>query len=374
MKKIFFIIYSLSTGGGSEALLTTIINHLDLEKYEIGIMEIIHDTIKKEPIDRKVKLFPYYVEMSDPERKAKMYYVYHEWNKVIEEYIPLDYDLYISFNYLRPVFLLPQGKRAIAWINEDVRKLEQPNLTEERELQNESFYKTDRIVAISDIVKKSLLDLFPEHKEKIRTIYNGVDIKTIQKKAKEPAPVQLQHPAILCVGRLDANKNPLRMLDIFDRVHKKNEKAHLYYLGYGELEDAVRQAAFEKEIYNQVHLLGYCENPFPIIAQSDVNTLVSVSESFGLAIAEGLCLGIPFVGTDVGALRALSDEEKCGRIITTDAEAASAILELLEIDKEKIAAECYKSIERYGIEFYIHQIEELFDEVLKLQKKEEIKI
>ena len=43
MKKVFFIINCYSKGGGAESLLTKIVNNLDETKYEIGIMEIIHD-------------------------------------------------------------------------------------------------------------------------------------------------------------------------------------------------------------------------------------------------------------------------------------------------------------------------------------------
>ena len=73
MKKVFFIINSFSWGGGAEALLTQIVNHLNPEKYEIGLMEIIHADIKKEPVNSNVKIYPYYVRADDPERKAKMY-------------------------------------------------------------------------------------------------------------------------------------------------------------------------------------------------------------------------------------------------------------------------------------------------------------
>ena len=92
MKKIFFIINCYTKGGGAESLLTQIVNHLNPEKYEIGIMEIIHDTIKTEPVNSNIRIYPYYVKADDSERKAKMYYVYHEWDKVIAEYIPMDYD------------------------------------------------------------------------------------------------------------------------------------------------------------------------------------------------------------------------------------------------------------------------------------------
>ena len=120
MKKVFFIINCFSAGGGAESLLTQIVNHLDANKYEIGIMEIIHDSIKEEPVNSNIKIYPHYVKADAPDRKSRMYYVYHEWDRVIQEYIPQDYDLYVSFNYLKPTFLLPKGKKNIAWIHGDV--------------------------------------------------------------------------------------------------------------------------------------------------------------------------------------------------------------------------------------------------------------
>lgn len=365
MKKLFFIINCYSKGGGAEAVLTKIVNHLNPSKYEIGIMEIIHDTIKKEPVNDNIRLYPYYVKADDPQRKSKMYYVYHEWDKVIQEYIPSDYDLYISFNYLKPTFLLPPDKRTVAWIHGDVYDLAQADKTEERKLQELAFRKVDKIVSISDITNRSLCDLFPDHRDKIEIIYNGIDVEETRKRAKEPTKMQLQHPAILSVGRLDANKNPLRMLDIFEKAYRENNTAHLYYLGYGMLEEAVKEKAKEKGIEKNVHLLGYHDNPFPIIAQCDISCMFSHSEGFPMALLESVALDKPFVSSIVGGARILANEQRCGRTVETDAEAADAILELLQTDRQQIIEECRKSIKRFALDTYIRQIEELFDRVLE---------
>lgn len=364
MKKIFFIINCYSKGGGAEALLTKIVNHLNPNKYEIGIMEIIHDTIKCEQVNSNIKIYPYYVKADAPNRKERMYYVYHEWNKVIAEYIPNDYDLYVSFNYQKPSFLLPPEKKSIAWIHGDVYNLAVEDKREERELQREAFYKADRIVAISDITTQSLIDLFPEHQEKIRVIYNGIDINNVREKAKENIKIQLQHPALLSIGRLDANKNPLRLLEIFEQVHCQNPSVHLYYLGYGALEEAVKRVAKEKGIGENVHLLGYHENPFPIIAQTDVCCMFSCSEGFPMALLESVALDKPFVSSVIGGARILANEQRCGKTVETNADATKAILELLAADKRQIETECRKSVERFELGKYIYQIENLFDEVL----------
>lgn len=369
MYKIFFIINCFSKGGGAEALLTKIVNNLNPEKYEIGIMEIIHDTVKTEPTEKRIKLYPYYVTANDPERKHKMYYVYHEWDKVIDEYIPKDYDLYVSFNYLKPSFLLPPGKKNIAWIHGDVYNLGTVNKKEERELQNQAFYKADRIVAISDITTQSLIDLFPEHREKIRVIYNGIDLKDVREKAKESTDVQLRHPALLSIGRLDENKNPLRLLDIFEQVHIKNMNTHLYYLGYGVLEKEVRRLAEERGLSGYVHLLGYYSNPFPIVAQADVCCMFSHSEGFPMALLEAVALDKPFVSSVIGGARILANGQRCGKTVETNMKAVDAIMNMLQADEKQIKEECRKSVKRFGLHNFICQIEEMFDELLEGSEK-----
>ncbi len=364
MKKVFFIINCYSKGGGAESLLTQIVNHLNPEKYEIGIMEIIHDTIKREPINSNIKIYPYYTLADAPDRKSRMYYVYHEWDKVIEEYIPRDYDLYVSFNYLKPSFLLPPGKKCIAWIHGDVYDLAAEDKTEERQLQNTAFYKADKIVTISDITTQSVLDLFPEHREKIQIIYNGVDIERVRRKASEPTDIKLQHPAVMAVGRLDENKNPLRLLEIFTKLHEKMPDVHLYYLGYGNLEDRVREQSRLYGIENRVHLLGYHDNPFPIMVQCDVMGMFSLAEGFPMALLESVALGKMFVSSVIGGARILANGGECGRVTETDKDAVQAFVEILQGDKKIQGQKCREVIKKFGLNEYIKQIENLFDNVI----------
>ncbi len=361
-KKIFFIISSFSKGGGAESLLTTIVNNLDSDKYDIGIMEIEHADIKVEPVNENIKIYPYYVRADDPERNIKMRDVYHAWDKVIAGYIPQDYDLYVSFNYLKPTFLLPPGKKNIAWIHGGVCNLEQDDKKEEYELQDKSFEKVDKIVSISDITTEALARLFPRHRHKIEVIYNGIDIKSIREKAKEATSIKLEHPAILSIGRLDDNKNPLRLLDIFARVYQRDHNAHLYYLGYGRLSECVLNIANERGLSEHVHLLGYQDNPFPIIDQCDVIGMFSYAEGFPMALLEGVALNKPFVSSIIGGSRILANDQRCGKTVVTDEAAVDAFFYFININKSDLKIECKRSIERFGLEKYIHKIERLFDE------------
>lgn len=360
-KKLFFIINSFSMGGGAEALLTQIVNNLDSNKYEIGIMEIIHSDKKQEKTNKSVKIYPYFTLADAPDRKQRMYYVYHEWDMVIKEYIPDDYDIYISFNYLKPTFLLPKGKKCIAWIHGDVYNLLDKEKEEERKLQSEAFKKADKIITISDITTQSVIDVFPEHKDKVNVLYNGIDIDRVVEESEQNTNVKLKHPSVLSIGRLDNNKNPIRMFDIFRMLHEEMPEVHLYYLGYGELSEKIECLKDKYKLQEYVHLLGYHDNPFPIIKQCNVVGMFSKSEGFPMALLEAVALGKPFVSSLFGGARILANEYNCGKVIKNDDEAVEAFKDFLLEDTNILKDKCNKTIVNYEFKRYINRIESILD-------------
>lgn len=364
MKKILFIIWSHSLGGGAEALLTTIVNRLDPQKYQIGIIEFYHSTVKKEPVNSNIKIYDPITFEGDREYQKKLYYVHQEPERMISKYIPAGYDLYISFNYQVPSFLLPEGEKNIAWIHGAVFDLAEDGMDRYRYLQDKALEKTVKIVAISDITSYSIRTLFPKHQDKLVEIYNALNIGEVRKKAECFTEIKMHHPAMVWVGRLDENKDPLRALDIFRHITGKISSAHLYFLGKGELEAKVQDRAAAYGLREQVHVLGYMDNPFPVIKQADVCCMTSKSEGFPMSLLESVALGVPFVSTEVGGAKILSNEGRCGRVYGTNEEAVDKIVEILGTSKKILVRECEDSIRRFNLDVYISRIEELLDDVL----------
>ena len=172
-KKLLFIIWSYTYGGGAEALLTTIVNHLDPDKYDISIIEFHHADIKIEPVRDDIHVLPCIEAVKTPEKYSKIYQLYNTPEVLIDTYIGKSYDLYISFNYQIPTFLLPKGTKNIAWIHSDVYDLAEEDMKKERRRQDAAFNNVRKIVAISDNTEKSICELFPRHADKIVKIYNG---------------------------------------------------------------------------------------------------------------------------------------------------------------------------------------------------------
>ena len=127
----------------------------------------------------------------------------------------------------------------------------------------------------------------------------------------------------------------------------------------------MRKTPKQKGLGENVHLLGYHNNPFPIIAQCDVSCMFSLAEGFPMALLESVALDKPFVSSVIGGARILANKQRCGRVVETDEEAADAILKLLHVEKNKIVQECRESIKRFELKEYMRQIENLFDEVLE---------
>lgn len=364
-KKILFIIWSYTYGGGAEALLTTIVNHLNAQKYDISIIEYEHSDFKVEKVNDNIHILPTIERIETPDKQKKGYQVYHTPELLIERYIRGDYDLYVSFNYQIPTFLLPVGTKNIAWIHGNVYDLASEDSKRERMLQDKAFDKVTKIVAISDMTKQSLVDLFPRHEKKIVKIYNGIDIERVRMLSQKDVEDTLQTPNILFVGRLEPGKRPERLIHIIKLLHQRGAYFHLYFMGDGVLRESLEKQAEQLKLEGYIHFMGYVQCPFPYIVQSNVVSLLSDSEGFSMCLLEAVALGVPFVSTGVGGAETLSNGRKCGKIIETDEEAADAVLEWVNADQEEVRRECQKSIERFALGKYIAQIEELFDIVME---------
>lgn len=363
-RKILFIIWSYTFGGGAESLLTMIVNNMNQERYDISIIEYEHAEVKTEPVKCYIHVLPYIKAVATPDKFSKTYQLYNTPEVLINTYIKGNYDLYVSFNYLIPTFLLPKGTKNISWIHSDVYDLMKEKSFQDRKRQNEAFNNVNKIVAISDRTEKSLFEVFPEHREKIIKIYNGIDFDSVRENSLEDSDILINSPAILFVGRLEERKDPTRLVNVLRLVHKYGIKAHLYYLGEGDLKKVILEQAKKHNVSEFVHLLGYQKNPLPIIRQGKVTCLLSKQEGFSISLLESVALNVPFIATEIGGARELSNGQRCGYIIDTDEEAAKGICNWIMKDRDQINGECQESIKRFELKNYIEKVEELFESVI----------
>src|SRR5262249_53759160 len=117
-------------------------------------------------------------------------------------------------------------------------------------------------------------------------------------------------PAVLWVGHLDANKDPMTVLDGVARAARALPQLQLYCcFGTGVLLDAVQQRlAAEPALRSRVTLLGRVphEQVEQLMRAADLFVIGSHFEGSGYALIEALACGLQPVVTDIASFRALT--------------------------------------------------------------------
>src|SRR6266581_523326 len=98
-----------------------------------------------------------------------------------------------------------------------------------RPIIKELLSRVDAVVCVSRFEASSLRETFPESRNKIHVIQNGVDFGKAQNYPwREPS-----RPTILFAGRLEHHKNVDKIIRAFEGIHKDNPKARLTIVGRG---------------------------------------------------------------------------------------------------------------------------------------------
>jgi len=100
------------------------------------------------------------------------------------------------------------------------------------------------------------------------------------------------------VGRLCAQKNQLRLLDIFGEIHRLRPDSVLLLVGRGDLEDAIRQKAESMGIATAVRLLGVRDDVPRLLSAFDTFVFPGTHEGLPFTLIETQCNGLPAVSAD----------------------------------------------------------------------------
>lgn len=365
-KKILFIIWSFTFGGGAEKILANLVNKMDLDKYDIDIIEYWHVNTQTEKVNDRINVLEPIVDSTKASKFEKLFkkiLLEHFPNVLRKKYIKKEYDYEIAFNYMIPTFLLSKTCKTISWMHGDIYELNENKRN--KKLQRKSLKCVNKIVAISENTYNSIIDVFPEFKDKTCIINNSFDIKTLEEKSNEKIDLKKTKFTMLFAGRLDENKNPLFLINVAKILKQRNIDFELWMIGIGDLKEKVEKKIEEYNLKENVKILGYQRNPYPYFKMTDIVLLSSKSEGFPTVLAESLIFGKPFVTTQVGGTLELSCGGKCGFVTNDIEEYAENIITL--ITNKKIYTDMSKngkiSIKKFTPEYQLEKLDKLLKEI-----------
>lgn len=165
------------------------------------------------------------------------------------------------------------------------------------------FYnRAEKVIPMSYLAAQDLLDNYGVREEKVQMIYNVLPVRKIETLAAEPLEKDFQElfsrPVVITVGRLVQEKGQWHLIKAFRKLKEVVPDTKLVILGEGELKVALEELARGLGIVEDVHFLGWQDNPFRFFSRSAVFVLSSHTEGLPTVLLEAMACGLPVISAD----------------------------------------------------------------------------
>ncbi len=180
-----------------------------------------------------------------------------------------------------------------------------------------TFLLCHQVIVIS---KDNLERTQPYSSNKFVLIHNG--LPTLQFDARERSRVALALRVGLVedgntfwigtVAELTRNKGLPYLLDAAKLLHKEGRIFHLFILGNGEEEHALKKQIIENALEEVVHLAGFVPDAYRYDLAFDVFTLTSTKEGLPTVLLEAGQAGRAVVASDIPGTLDIIDDTKTG--------------------------------------------------------------
>lgn len=178
------------------------------------------------------------------------------------------------------------------------------------------FKISTHVIAGSEIMKKSLVNLKEVPSDKVSVFYAPLEQKTALPISKLRA---IEETRFVVLARLEVVKNipalvtALHLLD--SHFGYTNWVLNIY--GGGSKSKEIYDAICSYGLVEKIHLRGVTNNPYQVLSESDFYIQSSLSEGFGISMIEAMEIGVPPITTPVGVAPEIVVDGKNGFLIKT---------------------------------------------------------
>ena len=232
----------------------------------------------------------------------------------------------------------------------------------------------NKVIAVSDDVKKAVSSHDYISESRIVTITNGIDINKYSQRdnaaaKKRELGLSGETEVIGNVARLSPEKDHKTLLEAFSLVSKKVPSVKLVIAGDGILMEELEIETKELGMEDNVIFLGLRKDVPELLSTFDLFVLSSIREGIPLTILEAMAAGLPVVGTNVGGIGEVVMDGETGFVVPSrdPIALADAIVKILSdkcMAKEMGLKGKKRGIESFSIEQTIRKYEGLYRDYL----------
>ena len=234
----------------------------------------------------------------------------------------------------------------------------------------------EKVIAISESVKRHLVEDFHVAQDKTVLIYNGIELAGYSsgdgiKDTDLIKSLGLKDGDLVVgtIGRLSPVKGYKYLVSAFSDILLKNERLQLLFVGEGPEERHLKQQVEELGIKDKV-VFDPGRGPLKkYLALIDVFCLPSVHEGLGLSLMEAMASGKACVASKVGGLAELITDEENGLLVAPEnardlGAAISRLLEDVQFRQELAHSAKNKAMKSFSIVESAKKTAEAYEEVL----------
>lgn len=232
-----------------------------------------------------------------------------------------------------------------------------------------NFYKNilnryDAIICCSNAVENSLREEYTLRYHKVLTINNGVRLSRFINAEPLSEIINLKCKIITMVAWFRYQKNHITVINALKILP---EEFHIIFVGAGPTLEDCKDYARKIGLEHRIHFLGLRTDIPAILKSSDYVVLSSHYEGLSLSSIEGMCVGKPFIASDVDGLREIVRD---AGVLFPDGDAKKLADIILELDRNpdlycEIADKCYQRAMQYDISSMIEGYKKIYDQIEK---------
>ena len=362
--KILYVITSLGLGG-AEKLLLSHLERLDKKKYEFYVCTL---RVKPNDLAQSISKYAELINLNVKNRFDPSI-IFH-LRKLIKKIQPdiVHTHLFQARIYTSMAQLFTNRPISVTHKHNSVN-LKKHNIFILLEIWSLIFY--DRIIAISQSVKKSLLLYEFVSKKKVYVLSNCIDYQLFENNSKLEKLSTKENITIGTVCRLEPQKGIRYLLLAMKTILIKFPNVKLEIVGTGSLLNELQNLADELGISNSIKFLGKFADVIPFYRRMDIFVLPSLYEGFGIVILEAMAMGIPIVATNVDGIKEVVINGESGLLIPPKNPEAIAIAVKHLIDNpqftERLISEGKKRAKLFDIQDHLMNLDKLYTSLLRTQ-------
>lgn len=229
------------------------------------------------------------------------------------------------------------------------------------------------MLAVSEGVKRDIVSNLRCPPERVRVLYNGVDIREYGSARPEPElrhdlGIPEGHRLVVMLARLVAQKKHTRFLQALETIRNELPATSVLLVGDGNLLWSIKREVEERRLGDIVSFAGHRNDIPQILALSDLSVVTSDREGFSNAIVESLAAGVPVVATDVGGNSEAIVDGECGFLVKRNDQTglARALKALLTDDalRQRMSEAARRRAQRFSLERMLKETRRLYLELL----------